>query len=239
MTAHEQFLREALLATGIAVTEEQQAQFDAYYRLLIDWNERMNLTTIVDRAEVYEKHFYDSATLVKATTFGPEMRCLDIGSGAGFPAIPLAILFPYVHMTMIESTGKRISFLKVACQTLQLSRCTLVHGRAEEVAHVQKLRESFDVVTARAVAKMPYLAECGLPFVRVGGNFVAMKGTDGVTEIHQAQRAIACCGGGVARAIAFALPISQATRQLIVVPKVQQTPKQYPRTQALLKKNPL
>lgn len=239
MTVHERILREALPAAGITVTEEQWVQFDAYYRLLIDWNERMNLTSIVDRAEVYEKHFYDSATLVKATTFGLEMRCLDIGSGAGFPAIPLAILFPHVHMTMIESSGKRISFLKVVCQTLQLARCTLVHGRAEEVAHAQALRESFDMVTARAVAKMPYLVECGLPFVRIGGNFVAMKGTDGVTEMHQAQRAIACCGGGEARAIAFSLPFSQATRQLIVVPKAQQTPKQYPRTQALLKKHPL
>jgi 16S rRNA (guanine527-N7)-methyltransferase len=239
MTAHEQIFGALLSVAGITVTEEQWAQFDAYYRLLIDWNERMNLTAIVDRAEVYEKHFYDSVTLVKATTFGPKMQCLDIGSGAGFPAIPLAILFPNVHMTMIESSGKRVSFLKVACQTLQLARCTLVHGRAEEVAHVQELRESFDMVTARAVAKMPYLVECGLPFVRVGGDFVAMKGADGVVEMHQAQRAIAYCGGGVARNIAFLLPFSQAMRQLIVVPKVQQTPKQYPRTQALLKKNPL
>lgn len=163
---------------GISLTAEQLAQFDLYYKELVTWNEKMNLTGITEREQVYTKHFYDSISLAFFLDINEITNLADIGSGAGFPGIPLKICFPHLKLTIVDSLNKRISFLQHVSTTLGLTDVQLIHGRAEDVARKFTHRDAYDLVTARAVARLSLLNEFCLPFTRKDGVFAAMKGSD-------------------------------------------------------------
>lgn len=237
----EQFIA-ALSEHNIQVTDAQIDQFEAYFALLVATNEHVNLTTITEKSEVYLKHFYDSITpafFVSQIREQPLTLC-DVGAGAGFPSIPLKILFPQLKVTIVDSLNKRINFLKELVAKLQLSDVTLVHARAEEFgAKRSASREAFDVVTARAVARLAVLSELCLPLVKVGGIMIALKAVKAEDELNDAQAAIKTLGGQVSADDAFSLPILNETRHIIVINKVTATPKKYPRKPGTPNREPL
>lgn len=216
---------------GIKINDEQYKQFEKYFELLIEWNEKINLTAITERDDVYLKHFYDSLTLTKIQDFSNQ-SLLDVGSGAGFPSIPLKIIFPDLKVTIIDALNKRINFLKLLTEALDLD-VTLIHGRAED----QKEKENYDLVTARAVANLNVLSELCLPFVNMDGSFLIMKGSKGEEELKYAKRAVELLGGKHVQTIAFHL--KEEMRTLIKVEKVRNTPKKYPRQFKMIKNKPL
>lgn len=224
---------------GIQLTETQLQQFEIYYRELIEWNNRMNLTAITDRDQVYLKHFYDSMTLAFHFDMQTANRLADIGSGAGFPGVPLKIAFPHLEVTIIDSLNKRISFLNHLRTALGLDGFQAIHGRAEELGRQSSLRDSFDLVTARAVARMNVLAEYCMPFVRPGGWFAAMKGPGAAEELAEAGKAISVLGGGEPRIHTLTLPVEEAERTIILVEKLRPTPGKYPRKPGLPQKEPI
>lgn len=232
-------LQQHLVEKGFQLSNEALAQFDAYYSLLVDWNQRMNLTAITDRDEVMEKHFYDSITPSFYHDFEQAERLVDIGAGAGFPSLPIKILYPHIHVTIVESLNKRITFLQELCRTLGLSGVSFIHGRAEDVAQQKEHRESYPLVIARAVARLPVLAELCLPFAQVNGTFIALKGSSGDEEIVEATKAISILGGEVQRTESMHLPNEEAIRTLIWIKKTKKTPKQYPRKAGTPNKSPL
>ncbi|MBW1604838.1 16S rRNA (guanine(527)-N(7))-methyltransferase RsmG [Lactobacillus sp. Sy-1] len=231
-----------LATMGIALSEKQMKQFDTYYRMLVATNEHVNLTTIVDRGDVYLKHFYDSITPVfyfKALQTEALTLC-DVGAGAGFPSLPIKILFPQLKITIVDSLNKRIKFLNDLINELGLTNVTAVHARAEEFGGKKAAtRESFDVVTARAVARMSVLAELCLPLVRVGGNLVALKAAKASSELNVGEKAIQTLGGKLVQDNEFELPVSHDERNIIVIEKVKKTPKQYPRKAGTPNKKPI
>lgn len=233
---------EALLAHNIQVTDYQLSQFDAYFKLLVATNEHVNLTTITEKSEVYLKHFYDSITpafFVSQLRDQPVSIC-DIGAGAGFPSIPLKILFPQLKVTIVDSLNKRIRFLAELIDKLQLQGVTLVHARAEEFGSRKAAnRESFDFVTARAVARLTVLSELCLPLVKVGGRLIAMKAAKAEDEVRDAQKAIHILGGQVVADHAFSLPVLAETRHIIIIQKIKATPKKYPRKPGTPNREPL
>ena len=234
--------QQAVAAQGIILTEQQMAQFALYYRLLVKTNEQVNLTAITAENEVYLKHFYDSLTAAIAV---PEIRTqalslADVGAGAGFPSIPLKIAFPQLRVTIIDSLNKRINFLQTLVDELGLTDVTLVHARAEEFGGKKSAsRETFDLVTARAVARMSILSEFCLPLVRVGGQFVALKAQKAPDELHDAQYAIAKLGGKIEADKQMTLPQTGDERHIVMVSKVQPTPRQYPRKAGTPARKPL
>lgn len=228
-----------LAEKGIKLTAEQLNQFDHYYRLLIEWNEKINLTAITDEDEVYTKHFYDS---ISAAFYFPMDRIktvADIGGGAGFPSVPLKICFPYLDMTIIDSLAKRIHFLELVAKELKLTGLNAVHSRAEDAGQSPKFRESFDCVTARAVARLNILAEFCLPLARVGGHFVAMKGSDVSLELNEAKKGIKLLGGKTKKVETFSLPDEAGERNIVIIEKQEPTPKTYPRKAGTPAKKPL
>jgi 16S rRNA (guanine527-N7)-methyltransferase len=228
-----------LAEQGIVVGEKQIRQFEQYYEQLVRWNERMNLTAITDEAGVYLKHFYDSLTPSFYIDFTRHLSLVDVGAGAGFPSLPLKICFPQIRVTIVDSLNKRIQFLEHIVQTLGLEGVELYHSRAETFAQDPRHRQKYDLVTARAVARMSVLAELCLPLVHVGGSFVALKGAKGEEELKQAQQAIAWLGGEVEDVYTFFLPEDEGERHIILINKVQDTPKKYPRKAGLPNKQPL
>lgn len=230
---------EALAEKGIELTVEQRNQFDAYFRLLVEWNEKMNLTAITEEEQVYTKHFFDSVTPSFYFSFKEINTVADIGGGAGFPSIPLKICFPHLQMTIIDSLNKRISFLQHASNELGLSNLTPVHGRAEEKGQENGFREAFDLVIARAVARLNVLTEYCLPFSRVGGHFIAMKGADVSPELHEAKKAIKTLGGKTKKVETFQLVEDAGERNIIIIEKIEATPKAYPRKAGTPAKKPL
>lgn len=238
---NDQFLK-ALLDKGIEVTDKQMSQFDAYFKLLVEVNEHVNLTTITEKSAVYLKHFYDSITpafFVSQIQTDPLTIC-DVGAGAGFPSIPLKILFPQLKVTIVDSLNKRINFLKTLIETLGLDGVELYHARAEEFGGKKSPhRQSFDIVTARAVARMAVLSELCLPLVKKGGQLIAMKATKAEDELTDAKAAIQILGGQVSDDYEFTLPISDELRHIIVIDKVKDTPKKYPRKPGTPNREPL
>lgn len=238
---NDQFLK-ALLDKGIEVTDKQMSQFDAYFKLLVEVNEHVNLTTITEKSAVYLKHFYDSITpafFVSQIQTDPLTIC-DVGAGAGFPSIPLKILFPQLKVTIVDSLNKRINFLKTLIETLGLDGVELYHARAEEFGGKKSPhRQSFDIVTARAVARMAVLSELCLPLVKKGGQLIAMKATKAEDELTDAKAAIQLLGGQVSDDYEFTLPISDELRHIIVIDKVKDTPKKYPRKPGTPNREPL
>lgn len=238
---NDQFLK-ALLDKGIEVTDKQMSQFDAYFKLLVEVNEHVNLTTITEKSAVYLKHFYDSITpafFVSQIQTDPLTIC-DVGAGAGFPSIPLKILFPQLKVTIVDSLNKRINFLKTLIETLGLDGVELYHARAEEFGGKKSPhRQSFDIVTARAVARMAVLSELCLPLVKKGGQLIAMKATKAEDELTDAKAAIQILGGQVSDDYEFTLSISDELRHIIVIDKVKDTPKKYPRKPGTPNREPL
>ncbi|WP_025729116.1 16S rRNA (guanine(527)-N(7))-methyltransferase RsmG [Atopobacter phocae] len=224
---------------NIILSDEQMNQFERYFELLVEWNQKMNLTAITARDEVYEKHFYDSLTLLQAVDLTTIETLCDVGSGAGFPSMPLKIVFPHLNVSIIDSLNKRITFLNHLADELNLSNCHFIHARAEEAGQNKAYRNQFDLVTARAVAQLNVLAELCLPLVKKNGQFLAMKGAKGLEEVEQAKRAIALLGGKVEQTSDISLPEEDSQRYLIQISKPKDTPKKYPRQPGKPNKQPL
>lgn len=223
----------------IFLTEKQLSQFSLYYELLTEWNQKMNLTAITERAEVEKKHFTDSLSLVKACDLSGELSLIDVGTGAGFPGIPLKIVFPDLKITLLDSLNKRIQFLNYVIQKLGLTEIRTIHGRAEDFSKENAMREQFDLCVSRAVANMTTLSEYCIPYVKMGGKFISYKSEKVTEELAQAERAITTLGGKVKGQIDFCLPNSDIYRNLVVIEKKHPTPKQYPRKAGLPSKEPL
>lgn len=228
---------------NIVLTEKQIKQFDQYYDLLVEWNSFMNLTAITEFDEVCQKHFLDSLSIVKAY---PEyyfeentFQFIDIGTGAGFPSIPIKIVFPNLKFTLVDSLNKRIKFLNEVIDQLQLSDCTAVHGRAEDLAKNSSYREQYDFCVSRAVANLSTLCEYCMPYVKVGGRFVSYKSEKITEEAEKAKYAISVLGGKFERQVEFTLPDSDIYRNIYIIQKEKITPKKYPRKAGLPSKEPL
>lgn len=225
-------LKESAAALGVTVDDTAAERLDIYARLLVEWNERMNLTAITDPEGIVLKHFVDSlaaAPLLPETPFS----LIDVGTGAGFPSVPLAILRGDIQLTLLDSLNKRLIFLEELCRAVGV-QATRIHARAEEGGRNETLREQFDVATARAVAGMPVLSELCLPFVKVGGRFVALKGPDGAREQAEAAAAVRTLGGRFTEGLTVHLPNpsdegGESERRMLVVEKIAATPKKYPR----------
>ncbi|EKN69924.1 16S rRNA methyltransferase GidB [Neobacillus bataviensis LMG 21833] len=224
----EQF-QSSLQEKGISLSDKQLDQFETYFSTLVEWNEKMNLTAITEKAEVYLKHFYDSITASFYFDFTKPFHLCDVGAGAGFPSIPLKIVYPHIEVTIVDSLNKRISFLNHLANVLQLENVHFVHDRAETFGVNPAYRESFDVVTARAVARMSVLSEFCLPLAKVGGHFIAMKALHAKDELEMGQKAITTLGGKVEKVHTFTLPMEDSERNILIIKKEKQTPKKYPR----------
>src|SRR5699024_2441750 len=222
---------------GINLTNQQLAQFEQYYELLFSWNKKVNLTSITDKEEVYLKHFYDSIS--PAFYFSFEGNLCDIGSGAGFPSLPLLITNPETSVTIVDFLEKRIYFLEELVTKLELDNVNLIHARAEDVGKDSKYREKFSVVTARAVARMSVLSELCLPLCKVGGSFIALKGANAHEEMKAAANANKILGGETVAEHTLHLPIENSERTIIQVKKTKHTPKKYPRKAGTPAKTPL
>lgn len=220
-------------SVGIQLTDTMLKQFETYYDYLINQNEIMNLTAITDKEEVYLKHFFDSLWLTKVGSFD-NAKLLDVGSGAGFPSLPLKIINPSIKVTIVDALQKRIDFLNRLSEKLSINDNKLIHGRIEEFI----MKNYFDFVTARAVARLNILTELCLPFVKVGGKFIAMKSINYEEELHEANNAIEKLGGVIEEVIEY--PLEEGLNHvLIVIKKVRNTTDFYPRSFSLIKKKPL
>lgn len=221
------------LRYGIKVSDKQLNSFEKYYQLLIHYNSMFNLTAITEREEVYKKHFIDSVINVDKLVGD---KLIDVGSGGGFPALPIKIMRPELKVTLLEATGKKCEFLKAVVKELNLSDVTVLNGRAEDFAKNIEYRENFDICTARAVARLNTLCEYCMPFVKVGGSFVSFK-AKAQEEITEAQNAIKILGGKIKEVIEY--DFEDAKRSLIYIDKVVNTPSKYPRGNGKERKNPL
>jgi 16S rRNA (guanine527-N7)-methyltransferase len=228
-----------LESKGLVLNDIQWEQFNIYHRELVEWNEKMNLTAITELEQVFIKHFYDSLSLSFFINVREVVKIADIGSGAGFPSIPLKIMFPHLKVTIIDSLNKRIQFLNHLVSSLGVSQVDCIHARAEDAGRDQKYRDHFDLVTARAVARLSVLNEFCLPFVKKGGMFAAMKGANGGEEVDEASYSINALNGKLKEIHSFSLPVEEAERNIIIISKTGTTPKTYPRKAGIPLKNPL
>lgn len=229
----------AFTSEGFSLTEQQLQQFMTYYDALIAWNQKMNLTAIEEPVEVAYKHFVDSVCLLRVVADLKQKSMIDIGTGAGFPGVPLKIMEPALDLTLFDSLNKRIIFLQELCRTLQLKNIKAVHGRAEEFGIKPEYRQQYDMATARAVARMPVLLEICLPFVKKGGIFIALKGPELENEIKESSNALKELGGNLIDVQKFTLADGAYTRNLAVIEKIKDTPKKYPRKAGTPQKKPL
>ena len=224
---------------GIVLSDKQKEQFDKYYELLVEWNKVMNLTGITEYEEVNEKHFVDSLSLVKAIDLSNVENIIDIGTGAGFPGIPLKIAFPHLKVTLLDSLNKRIKFLDMVIAELDLKDIKTIHGRAEDYAKQADYREQYDLCVSRAVANLSTLSEYCLPYVKKGGIFVPYKSGEIDNELLQSKKAIHILGGKIDNVVKFQLPESEIGRSFVVINKYQNTAKKYPRKAGLPAKEPI
>ena len=224
---------------GISLTPKQLGQFELFYKMLIETNKSMNLTAITDEDEVIEKHFIDSLSCRRVVDMSQIRTCIDVGTGAGFPGIPLKIVYPEIDFVLVDSLNKRVKFLKDVKEALGLEGLEALHGRAEDFAKKKEYREQFDLCVSRAVANLSTLSEYCLPFVAVNGSFVSYKSGDSEEEIHQAKHAISLLGGKVKNVDRFQLPGTDMGRALVEIKKTKQTPGKYPRKAGLPAKEPL
>lgn len=225
----------------LELSKKQILQFISYYELLIDWNSRMNLTAITEFEDVLKKHFIDSLSLISAVSDLAQKQydLIDVGTGAGFPGIPLKIAFPNLKITLLDSLNKRIQFLNEVICKLELQDIEAVHGRAEDFAKQDQFRERFDLCVSRAVANLATLSEYCIPFVKPGGFFISYKSEKVNVELEEAKKAISVLGGSFQKNIEFLLPHSDITRNFIVIQKKNKTPLKYPRKAGLPSKEPI
>lgn len=236
-----EILTEGCRKLGISITEKQEQQFLNYYHLLLDWNSRVNLTGITEYPDVMRKHFLDSLCLVQLSDIDKDHihRVIDVGTGAGFPGIPLKIVFPDLQLVLLDSLNKRIKFLDTLKDELGLKNVTAVHGRAEEYGQKKEYREQFDLCVSRAVANLAVLSEYCIPFVRTGGDFVAYKSGKIQEELKDSQKSIDLLGGKIREKKDFTIPETDITRSLIHIKKICATPGKYPRKSGIPGKTPL
>lgn len=225
----------------IEIDEKQLSQFLLYYELLTEWNSFMNLTAVTEFHEVIKKHFVDSVSLVKCCPDirEKELMLIDVGTGAGFPGIPLKIVFPNLKIALLDSLNKRVSFLKEVIDKLELPAIEAYHGRAEDFAREKDFRECFDICVSRAVANLSTLSEYCIPFVKTGGLFISYKSEKITEELDNAEKAIKVLGGKYERQAAFYLLDSDIYRNLLVIKKIKNTPAKYPRKAGMPSKNPI
>lgn len=234
-----QFFQKSLEEKGVPLSSRQLEQFELYFKMLVEWNEKMNLTAITDHLGVYLKHFYDSITAAFYFDFSKDYTICDVGAGAGFPSIPIKICFPHLEISIVDSLQKRITFLNELATSLQLEKVTFYHDRAETFGKRPEIRESFDIVVARAVARMSVLSELCIPLVKVGGQFIAMKGANLSEELEAGKKAINVLGGKVESVHNFQLPIEDSERNIVIIKKEKKSPNKYPRKPGTPNKNPL
>ncbi len=214
-----QWFAQMLSERGISLTDQQNEQFQLYFKLLVEWNEKMNLTGITEEEAVYEKHFYDSLSLTFFKDFNQIKSIADIGSGAGFPSLPIKIAFPHLKVTIVDSLNKRILFLQHVVEQLGLTDVSCIHGRAEDVARQADHRDKYDLATARAVARLASLNELCLPFVKKGGHFASMKGASPQEEVDESVKSLKELRGKVEAVFNMALPFEQSERHIVMIKK--------------------
>ena len=224
---------------GITLNERQKQQFDKYYEMLVEWNKVMNLTGITEYDEVNLKHFTDSLTIARTQEMQKVQSVIDIGTGAGFPGIPLKIAFPHLKVVLLDSLNKRIKFLDAVIEELGLENISTIHGRAEDFAKKKEYRECFDLCVSRAVANLATLSEYCLPFVKVEGEFISYKSGDSDEEIRDAEFAVKVLGGKITDVDKFQIPGTDMGRSLVKIKKVKNTAGKYPRKAGLPSKEPL
>ncbi len=233
----EQFYSALKEKVGIELTELQKEQYNKYYNLVVEWNQRINLTAITEEEEFYTKHFFDSISLAFYKDYSNIESICDVGSGAGFPSIPLKILYPNLKVTIVDSLNKRIKFLNIVKDELGLTDCNFVHARAEEFGQNKEYRESFEIVTARAVARLNVLAELCLPLVKKDGYFLSLKAQKAEEETKEAINAIKLLGGKLEQDLEF--DIEGEERHILEIRKAKETPNKYPRKAGTPNKKPI
>lgn len=230
---------EKLTHLGIVLNDTQKEQFHRFYEILVEWNSFMNLTGITEYEEVNEKHFVDSVSLVKAVDLSKVKTVIDVGTGAGFPGIPLKIAFPHLEIVLLDSLNKRVKFLNEVIEQLGLTGIRAIHGRAEDYAKQKEYREQFDLCVSRAVANLSTLSEYCIPYVNVGGMFIPYKSGEIDEEVETSKKAIHILGGKLSEVVKFRLPGTDIGRSFVRIEKIQNTSKKYPRKAGLPAKEPL
>lgn len=232
-------LIEGAKSLGFTLTDEQINKFIIYKETLKDWNQKINITSIIDDIEIDVKHFIDSLTPLNTDLFTYGAKVIDIGTGGGFPGVPMKIVRDDLNMTLLDSLNKRIRFLDEVIDRLKLNNIIAIHGRAEELGRKKEYREKYDIAISRTVASLDTLVEYCLPFVKKGGYFISMKGSDFTEELKEAERGIKILGGKIKDTKVIKLPESNITRSLIIIEKTKGTPTKYPRGGGKPKKKPL
>lgn len=236
---YEKILIEGAKSFGIELSREQVEQFSIFYRLLVEWNEKMNLTTITEEKEVVVKHFLDCLSGAPVLQSFEKPLIADVGTGAGFPGIPLKIIYHELSFVLIDCLKKRLGFLAEVVKELGMEHIELVHGRAEELAHTEAYRERFDIVVSRAVASLPVLMEYSMGYVKKGGILLAYKGPTLAEELKASERALSVLQSGVETTQTVEIPFSEYSHTIAVIRKKAALPTMYPRSQAKIKKQPL
>lgn len=232
-------LTEKVKELSIVLNDKQIQQFEQYYNILVEWNKVMNLTAITEYEEVVEKHFLDSLTIVNAIHVKKIETLIDVGTGAGFPGIPLKIAFPHLKVTLLDSLNKRIKFLNEVINLLELNDIKAIHGRAEDYAKQAEYREQYDICVSRAVANLATLSEYCLPYVKVDGLFVPYKSGEIDEELKSSEKAVSILGGKVDEVVKFQLPGTDIGRSFVKIHKIKETKKKYPRKAGMPTKEPL
>ena len=232
-------LTEKVKELSIVLNDKQIQQFEQYYNILVEWNKVMNLTAITEYEEVVEKHFLDSLTIVNAIHVKKIETLIDVGTGAGFPGIPLKIAFPHLKVTLLDSLNKRIKFLNEVINLLELNDIKAIHGRAEDYAKQAEYREQYDICVSRAVANLATLSEYCLPYVKVDGLFVPYKSGEIDEELKSSEKAVSILGGKVEEVVKFQLPGTDIGRSFVKIHKIKETKKKYPRKAGMATKEPL
>ncbi|MDE7309311.1 MAG: 16S rRNA (guanine(527)-N(7))-methyltransferase RsmG [Lachnospiraceae bacterium] len=232
-------LTEKLELLDITVSQKQTEQFLMFYEMMVNTNQVMNLTSITEPVEVMDKHFVDSLAVKRIYDLNQKVSVIDVGTGAGFPGIPLKIVFPEIHIVLLDSLNKRVKFLKDVVEALGLENVECIHGRSEDIGRADEYREKFDLCVSRAVANLSVLSELCIPFVKIGGRFISYKAGKSAEEIEDAKTAVRKLGGKVRKVEEFSLPGTELERVFVEIEKIRETERKYPRKAGTPEKMPL